>query len=863
MNSSSNQYMSRVKEALHNPKIWQTALSIVIMALIAIAFFHPDAVDGNQLRQHDMQQGMAIGEETRAYQEATGEKSWWTNSLFSGMPTFQISPTYPSNSLFDWITTVYGLGLPSPSNLLFMMMAGFFILMLAMNVKWQYGLIGAIAWGFSTYFIIIIGAGHIWKFVTLSYIPPTIAGIIMAYRGRWLMGSALAALFAMMQIASNHVQMTYYFLFVIAGIAMAFLVESWKKYRMKRWGVATVSLVIAGMLAVCANLPGLYNTYEYSKETMRGNHSELTSTSNSGENATGGLDRDYITQYSYGKSETFTLMIPNVKGGASGRPEQGEMKAMSLADLDETADMVEKGQLDDLSRQYLQYMSQYFGEPESTNGPIYVGVIIFALFLTGCVIVKGPLKWALAILTVLSVLLALGRNCMWLTDFFIDYVPMYSKFRTVESILVIAEFTIPLLAILALQKMLTAESHEKFRRPVMWCFGIVAFFCVAGIFFPGIYGKVVTPQDEQISQMITQQLMAQGYPRDAVATFSLDNPTIYQAVTTLRHTMIEKDSLRSLLFLAGAFLALLFYSRKQIPVWSAAAVVGVLVLVDLYTVNKRYLNHDSFCSESLSIADPFPMTEADRAILQDTTMNYRVMDIPGFWQAAPSYRHKTIGGYHAAKLTRYQDLIDRHLNNILYGSTAEADMNVLNMLNARYIIDHSGRVTLNDGALGNAWLVDKLMFVDNPDAEMEALSTIDPSTTAVADKKFENVLKQPAMKQPGDTIYETTYAPNRLTYKVKTANDALAVFSEVYFPYGWNVTIDGKPAELGRVNYVLRAMNIPAGNHTIEMEFNPASIKSTVTIATVSIFLIYAMIILGIVNALIHYRKAPGEDETV
>ncbi|WP_303633566.1 YfhO family protein [uncultured Muribaculum sp.] len=854
----------RVKMALRSQKIWQTIVSIAIMAIISLAFFHPDAVEGNQLRQHDMQQGAAIGHEAQVYQEQTGEKSWWTNSLFSGMPTFQISPTYSSDSLFSWITDVYGLGLPAPSNLLFMMMMGFFILMLAMRVRWYYGLIGAVAWGFSTYFIIIIGAGHIWKFVTLSYIPPTIAGIIMAYRGRWLVGSGVAALFAMMQIASNHVQMTYYFLFVILGLVIAFLIEAVKTGRTRRWSIATASLAVAGVLAVCANMPSLYNTYEYSKETIRGNHSELTVAQTTDGNATSGLDRDYITQYSYGVAETFSLMIPDIKGGASARPEQGQMKAMSLADLPETAKLHEAGKLGDVEMTFLNYMSQYFGEPEGTNGPVYVGVIIFALFLVGCVIVKGPVKWALLVLTLLSVLLAMGRNCQWLTDLFIDYFPMYSKFRTVESILVIAEFTIPLLAILALQMLLTAEDRRRYVKPVAWCFGTVALFCLAGIFCPGIYGKVVTAQDEQISQMIGQQLSAQGYPREAVAMFSINNPSVYHAVSTLRNSMIESDSLRSLLFLAGAFLALLFWSMKRIHVGVAATVVGVLVFADLFSVNKRYLNHDSFCDAQLSAADPFPLSANDRAILQDTAMNYRVMNIPEFWQASPSYHHKMIGGYHAAKLTRYQDLIDRHLNGVLYGQATDADMNVLDMLNARYVIDHSGELTLNPGALGNAWFVDSLRFVAGADAEMDALSVIDPATEAVADERFRDILPlRKTTRQPGDTIFETSYAPDRLTYHASSANGGTAVFSEVYFPYGWNATIDGKPVEIARVNYVLRAIDIPAGDHTVVMEFKPRSIAATTTVASVSVILIYLIVALGIVNSLIHYRLRPGEDETV
>lgn len=852
----------RIRTSLRNPKIWQMAVSIVIMAIISVAFFHPDAIEGNQLRQHDMQQGQAIGEETRAYQEATGEKSWWTNSLFSGMPTFQISPAYQSDSLFSWINRAYGLWLPAPSLWLMMMMMGFMILMMAMNVRWYYGLIGAVAWGFSTYFIIIIGAGHIWKFVTLSYIPPTIAGIIMAYRGRWIAGSAVAALFAMLQISANHVQMTYYFLFVILGLVVAFLVDAIRRHQMRRWSVATGALAVAGVLAVCANMPGLYNTYEYSKETIRGGHSELTShISGNTAVATDGLDRDYITQYSYGAAETFSLFIPDIKGGASARPEQGQMVALNLSDLERADEMHRNGQIDDLTAQYLQYMSQYFGEPEGTNGPVYVGVIIFMLFLLGCVIVKGPLKWALLVLTILSVLLALGRNCMWFTDLFIDYVPMYSRFRTVESILVIAEFTIPLLAILALQKILTASDRgESYLKPLLWCAGAVAFFCLLGIFFPGFYGRVVTPQDETVSQNIMQQLIAGGYPREQVAAFSLDNPAIYQAVVTLRESMIEKDALRSFVFLALAAGLLYFYVKRKYTVWIPAAGIGILVLVDLYTVNKRYINHDSFCSQTVSQADPFPMTSADRAILADTAMNYRVMDIPRFWLPDPSYRHKAIGGYHAAKLTRYQDLIDRHIAGVVYGAPQESDMRVLDMLNARYIIDRRGQVVFNPEALGNAWFVDSLMFVDTPDQEMDALSEIDPAVTAVADRKFADRLTSPVPKQPGDTIFETSYAPNRLTYSVDSRNGGLAVFSEVYFPYGWNVTIDGKTAELGRVNYVLRALNVPAGHHTVEMTFEPQSIKNTTTLATVSVILIYIMVIAAICYALLMNPADRKED---
>lgn len=842
-----------IAAAIRKPQCWGFIVSLAVTALLAIAFFYPDATMGNALRQHDMQQGAAIGQEAKAYVEATGsDEPRWTNSLFSGMPTFQISPAYPSDSLFRWITSIYGAGLPSPSNLLFMMMAGFLILMAAMKVKWYYGLIGAVAWGFSSYFIIIIGAGHIWKFVTLAYIPPTIAGIILAYRGKWLSGSALAALFAMMQIQSNHVQMSYYFLMVIGGLAIAYLIQAIRKGEIRKWSKATGALTVAAILAVTANMPNLYNTYKYSKETMRGNHSELTAAEpQDASEKTTGLDRDYITQYSYGRSETFSLLIPNVKGGASVKPENGTLAHTSVMDLPEAEHVASQMQLNEGERQFLaNYVGQYFGEPEGTNGPVYAGAVIFTLFLLGCLIVRGPVKWVLVVATALSAGLALGRNMMWLTDFFIDYVPMYSKFRTVESILVVAEFTIPLLAILALQKLLTdKEGIKKYKKAVYVSFGTTALLCAAGWLSPSIYGPAITDSDIQLSGMLGYQLMQAGYPQEAVEMFSINNPSIASAVVKLRHSMVSADSLRSLIFIVMAFGAIMLFMAGKSKAWMSAAIIGILVAADLYTVDKRYLNHESFCSPQVTASDPFPMSANDRAIKADTAMNYRVMDIPGFYQAAPSYHHKAVGGYHAAKLTRYQDLIDRHLSHFTSRQPTQADMNVLNMLNAKYIISQHGELTQNPYALGNAWFVDSLIYADGADNEMNALQTLDPAKEAVADKRFEAVLGNITPKTPGDTIFETSYAPDRLTYASHSAKGGLAVFSEVFFPWGWNCTIDGKEAEIGRVNYLLRAVRIPAGNHTIEMTFRPTSVSATVSAARIAVIIIYLLVIAAILNA--------------
>ena len=770
---------------------------IIIIAIIAFAFFYPDAPEGNQLRQHDMQQGIAIGQEAKTFTEATGEVSRWTNSLFSGMPTFQISPSYPSSGLYKWINTVMGLGLPSPSSLIAMMMVGFFILLLSMKMRWYVALIGAIAYGFSSYFVIIIGAGHIWKFVTLAYIPPTIAGIILCYRGRYLAGGALAALFAMMQISSNHVQMTYYFLFVIIGVVIAYFVMALREKRIKQWGIATGVLAIAAILAVTANLPSLYNTYEYSKETMRGRHSELTQpASDAGQATSGGLDKDYITQYSYQPSETFSFIIPNIKGGASVKPEKGGFVMMNLSDLDDAKEMIEKGEIDQMQAQYLSYMSQYFGDPEGTNGPVYIGALIFAFFLLGCVIVKGPMKWVLLILTIFSVLLAWGRHAMMFT-------------------------------------------------------AIVLF------------RNLITDNDRMIDQYITSSLMQQGYDAETARQFSLQNPGIYSAVESLRESLVSADAIRSFMILGIGFVFLVLYMRRKLSMSLAVAALGILVLADLYTVNKRYLNHESFVAKRLTVGAPIAKTPVDEAILQDTAMNYRVMDIPRFNSADPSYYHKMIGGYHAAKLTRYQDLIDRHLVNFTRGTESDADWNVLNMLNAKYVVGMDGQPLQNPEAYGNAWFVNEVKYVDTPDREMEALSVISPDSIAVADVKFQNILGTSRPVAPGDTIYETTYAPNRLTYRAHSANGGVAVFSEVFFPWGWTATVDGKETPIGRVNYLLRAIDIPAGDHTVDMVFDPKSLQTTDTAATVAIILIYILALGAIAIGIYRFAKPDKKEDAV
>lgn len=872
---------ARVGQWLRRPQVWGFAVSVAVIAIVSIAFFYPDNIDGNSLRQADMMQGAANGHEGVVYEQQTGEKALWSNSLFSGMPAYQISPSYPSNSLFTSLNDLYGFKLPAPSNLLFMMMFGFLILMFAMGMQWYYALIGSLAWGFSSYFVIIIGAGHIWKFVTLCYIPPTIAGLVLAYRGKYLAGGALTALFAMLQLNANHPQMSYYFAWVMAALVIAWLVEAVRKGQMRRWLIASAVVLGAGTLAICANLPSIYHTYEYSKETKRAD-SELTPlTPASAEPAsrpTGGMPYDQIVGWSYGKSESFSLLIPNIKGGASAKPIEGQMAYYSLNYLDEARPYDNTA-----AATLLNYMPQYYNDSEGTNGPVYVGAAVCLLFLIGCFIIKGPVKWALVVVTILSLLLSWGKNMEWLTDIFIYNVPLYNKFRAVESILVIAEFTMPLLAIMALHRMLSdRQVIFTHRRHIIAATVICGVLCLAAWLVPSIYGDAVTASDAEMSLNLAQQYeqyaLQSGYSaadaQQLAYQVSLANPDNLSAVETLRYGLTRADGLRSLLFVLVVAGAILGFYRGWCKRYTAVAIVGIAILIDLFAVDKRYVDSDSFVEVTPTTAD-FTPDAIDNLILTDTTY-YRVLDIPGFQRPDRSYFHHCIGGYHAAKLRRYEDLIQRQLNYaVSYGYLPElridsiadqytgeerqvvdrllASYRVLDMLNARYIItgEQGSPVLLNPDALGNAWLVDSISYVDNADAEMAALNTLNPASEAVADSRFASVLgSQYAPLDSSAAITLTSYSPNRLRYRSHSGTDAIAVFSEVYYPHGWHATIDGAEVPVGRVNYLLRAIALPAGDHEVELRFDPQSLHTTGTIATIAIILIYLLALLAIADPL-------------
>ena len=814
-------------------------LAVLLFAVLAFAYFFPADIEGRILYRHDASAGRGAGQEGVEYREKTGERTRWTNALFSGMPTYQMAPSYGSTEILAKAANAYHLWLPENVWYVFAYLLGFYILLRAFDFRQHLAVLGSILWAFSTYFLIIIAAGHIWKVWALAYLPPMIAGLVLAYRGKYLWGLLLTAVFTAFEINANHVQMTYYYLFIIIFLVIAWLIDAIRKKQMERFLKATAVCAAGAAIGVCINLSNIYHTWEYSKESMRGK-SELVK-QNSGNQTNSGLERDYITQWSYGIGETWTLLVPNTKGGASVPLSMNET-AMAKADPNYTS--------------IYQQIGQYWGEQPGTSGPVYVGAFVLFLFILGLFIVKGPVKWALLAATILSIMLSWGKNFMGLTDFFIDYMPMYAKFRTVASILVIAEFTIPLLAMLALKKFLEEPEQMK---PRMKYVGI-SFLLTGGVAM--LFS--VMPSAFFDSFISSGELRAlQSLPAEHVTP--LTNNLI-----EMRQAMFTSDSLRSFYIILVGTGILLAVAFGKLNKEYAVGIILVLCLVDLWTVNKRYLNDEMFVPKSEREA-PQQKTQTDELILRDQSLDYRVLNLASntFNENETSFYHKSIGGYHAAKLRRYQELIERYINpemQQLFKSVSEAggDMTqvkgdsifpVLNMLNAKYFIfPLEGGQTVpiqNPYVYGNAWFVDQLNYVDNANQEMDALGRLDLRHQAVADAKFKAQLGEAVEQDTASVVIITGYEPNRLAYDVNSGKGGVLVFSEIYYP-GWTATIDGEPVELGRVDYVLRAMNVKPGRHEVVLSFFPKSVNTTETIAYIS----YLILFLVIIGALfMEYRR--------
>ena len=818
-------------------------LAVLLFAVLAFAYFFPADTEGRILYQHDASAGRGSGQEIADYRERTGETPRWTNTLFSGMPTYQMAPSYDSLNILKQADRVFHLWLPEYVLLVFSYMLGFYILLRAFNFRQSLAVLGSIIWAFSSYFFIIIAAGHIWKAMALVYLPPMIAGVALAYRGRYLWGFLLTALFTGLEVYANHVQMTYYYLFIILFLVIAWLVEALRRHRLAHFLKATGVCAAGAAIGVCMNISNLYHTWEYSQESMRGK-SELVKERSENQTSSG-LDRDYITQWSYGIGETWTLLVPNAKGGAS-VPLSQNKTAMEHADNTYTP--------------IYQQLGQYWGEQPGTSGPVYVGAFVLTLFILGLFIVKGPVKWALLAATVLSVLLSWGHNFMWFTNLFIDYVPMYAKFRTVASILVIAEFTIPLLAMLALKKIV--DEPEILTKKIKFVYASFAltggvallFALLPSLFFPDYVSSSEMQAIGQLPPEHVQPLIAN--------------------LTEMRKAMFTADCWRSFwIIVAGTLLLLLFKARKL----KAGAMTGALValcLIDMWQVNKRYLYDDMFVEKSVRTA-PVEMTDTERQILKDKQLYYRTLNLASntFNENETSYYLKSIGGYHAAKLRRYQELIEAHIapemQNIYKAvSESHGDMTrvngdslfpVLNMLNAKYFIMplQSGQTVplQNPYVYGNAWFVDKVSYVDNANQELSAVGKTDLRHEAVADRKFSGELGQSRPQDSTSVVRLTEYDATRLKYDVNSTAGGVIVFSEIYYPE-WTATVDGQEVPVGRVNYVLRAINVKPGRHTVELSFFPKSVDRTEAIAYAAYAVLAAVVVL---LALMEWRRRRKE----
>ena len=904
-------------------KLLPDLLSILFFVALSFAYFAKPASEGLVLTGHDHSGGAGASSEMEAYRKShDGERTRWTNTLFSGMPTYQMAPSYPSTEKLSKVESVYKLWLPDYVVLVFIMLLGFYILLRAFDFKAWMAALGAVLWAFSSYYFIIIGAGHIWKFYTLAYIPPTIAGMVLCYRGRYGWGLLVTAIFMALQILSNHIQMTYYFGFVMVLMAVAMAPLSSPKGdtdakssnsktteapsgavegapSWSRWMKATAVFALGCLIGLAVNVSNLYHTWEYSKESMRGK-SELTQkTKDPSDQTSSGLERSYITAWSYGIGETWSLLIPNVKGGAS-QPLTQSKTAMAKA-----------------NQTYMpvyQSLGQYWGEQPGTSGPVYVGAFVMFLFILGLFIVKGPMKWALFIATVLSITLAWGKNFMPWTDLWLDYVPMYDKFRTVASILVIAEFTIPLLALLALREIVQmtndelrmtnksnpsgssdSKSNSSFvirHSSFLLAFALTAGPCLLFWLMPDVFfGNYVSSSETDM----LNNAVAQGYiPADMLAD-------ILRNLNDMRRAVFTADAGRSLLIILVGCAVLIAYHYKKIKAWAMVGCLIVLCTADMWDVNKRYLN-DAMFSKPQPAQQFFQKTPTDEAILQDSDLYYRVVNLAvnTFNDNTTSYWHKSIGGYHAAKLRRYQELIEAHIQPqlaTLYKTVAETNgrldsidgdslFPVLNMLNTKYaILPLQGGETVpvqNPWAMGNAWFVDNVFLAANADEELSLLASINPRHTAAVDVRFRDQLPDALISAGGPKVTNdevrmtndevrmtnksnlagssdsksdssfvirhssfltlTSYEANALTFEAETDRERLAVFSDIYYP-GWQCTIDGEPAQILRADYVLRAVVIPAGKHQIAFRFDPQSLHTTEAIANTALIALALLLI--------------------
>lgn len=783
-------------KALNWKKLLPHFTAIAVFVLISLVYFSP-LLEGKKLEQQDIRQFKGMSEEIVQHRAEYDEEPLWTNSMFSGMPAYQISVLHKSN-LISYFSNVFKLYLPAPAGIVFLYLLGFYFLLVTLSIDYRLAILGAIAFAFSSYFFIIIEAGHNTKAHAIGYLAPIVASVLMVFRGRILLGSALTAFFTALMVNANHFQITYYLIMLLFVIGIVKLVEAFKEKTMPVFIKQVAFLLLAGGIGALTSSSKLMTTMEYGAESIRGK-SELTANQN---NKTSGLDKDYATAWSYGKAESFTLLIPNFHGGASG----GELGTDS-----ETYSLFKNSAQSSQAKNIIKQLPLYWGTQPFTSGPVYAGAIICFLFVLGLFLFNGYLRWWIVISFLLMLSLGWGKNFMPLTDFFLDYIPAYNKFRTVSTTLVIVEFLMPFLGILALNKILEEGKTKKVLKGLKYSLAITGGLCLLFALAPTMFFDFTSPNDQQYGDALSNALQ-------------LDRASIFQS-----------DAFRSLILILLAGTSIWLYLSNTLKKLPTILIIGILILGDMWLVNKRYLNNDNFKAKR-KIVQPYTPTTADNQILRDTDSNYRVYNttVSPFNDASTSYFHKSIGGYHGAKLRRYQELIDNHIS--------KGNMQVLNMLNTKYFIvkGQNGPIAqLNSGALGNAWFVNDIIKVENADKEIETLGQINTANQVVVDDRFDT--PQSISIDSTATINLTSYKANHLSYESSSTKEQFAVFSEIFYDKGWNAYIDGELVSHVRANYVLRAMTIPVGKHTIDFKFEPKThyLGENISLASSLILLIF------------------------
>lgn len=797
-------------------KKWFPHVAAIVIAVITIYIYFNPMLSGKVLKQHDVQQWRATYNEIDQFQKNSGERTFWTNAIFSGMPTYLIGPSYKGNfttTVSQFISTI----LPNPVDTMLLMFVCFYIMLLSFGISPWLAMAGGFAFMLSSFNLINIDAGHVGKGNAIAYMPLVIAGINYTLRSNKLIGALITGIALSLQLTAGHVQISYYLMLLILVWMLAEAITAIKEKKLTHLIICGIYLGVAAAIGAATNANNLLPTEEYGKYSIRG-QSELTKSApgQTGEEtaeapASTGLDKDYALQWSNGVAEPFTLLIPNFYGGSS----SGELSTSS-----QTYKTLKDNGIPN-AKQVIQGLPIYWGDQPFTAGPIYYGAIVCFLFILGLFVIKGREKWWILGISVLAILLSMGRNFMPLTDLFFYNFPLYNKFRSVTFILCITQVTFPLLALLALRDLISGKMKPAdFKKPLLYSFYITGGLCLILALVPGMFFSFSSPLDERLPEWLRGSLISD------------------------RENLLKMDALRSLVFIAASFGLIWFFIAGKIKQHIFLTSLTLLIVIDLWGVDKRYVNDSDFETKKKNPDAAFPKTQADELILQDKDIHYRVYNTTQRLDqdAITSYWHKSIGGYHGAKMRRYQELVDYHLS--------KGNPEVYNMLNVKYFIvgDSSNNMypQRNPDANGNAWFVNNMITVENADAEIDSMSRFNSKTTAIIDKRYADQIKD--LKPSADStasIRLISYAPNKLVYEANASSDNLAVFSEIYYDKGWNATIDGKTAEYLRCNYVLRGMKIPSGKHQIEFKFEPEVVSKGEGISLIASFLLYGGVVIA------------------